>query len=88
MITQDFADVDLGLNFCWPKHHNFSHILNLIRRKGPADNYETGLGESLHPQTKTDYARSSGQPDTVDTQVIYILGLMFLQWADCRLGYR
>lgn len=61
--------MDLGLSFCWPKHHNFEHILDLIQRKGPVDNYESGLGESLHPQTKTDYGRSSGQPSTVDIQV-------------------
>jgi hypothetical protein len=74
MTSQDFADTDLGLTFCWPKHHNFNHTLDLLRRKGPTDNYETGLGESLHPQTKTDYERSNGQPETVDSQV-------FTYWA-------
>ena len=67
--SQEFADEGLGLEFRWPKHHNLHHVIELLRRKGPTDNYETGIGESLHPQVKTDYERSSGQPETVDIQV-------------------
>jgi hypothetical protein len=70
-LSQDFANRDLGLSFSWPKHHNLDHAVELLRRKGPTDNYETGIGESLHPQVKTDYERSSGQPETVDIQVTY-----------------
>jgi hypothetical protein len=70
-IIQDFAHTDLGLTFAWPKHHNLDHVIELLRRKGPTDNYESGLGESLHPQVKTDYHRSSGQTETTDIQVTY-----------------
>ena len=69
-FPQDFANRGLGLEFSWPKHHNLHHAVELLRRKGPTNNYETGIGESLHPQVKTDYERSSGQPETVDIQVI------------------
>ena len=62
-------DKDCGLTFSWPKHHSFNHAVDIIRRKGPSDNYESGIGESLHPQVKADYERSSHQPDTVDKQV-------------------
>jgi hypothetical protein len=70
-FPQDFADRDLGLKFSWPKHHNLHHAVELLKQKGPTNNYETGLGESLHPQVKTDYERSSGQPETVDIQVTF-----------------
>ena len=65
-------NMDFGLTFSWPKHHSFDHAVDIIRRKGPSDNYETGIGESLHPQIKADYERSSHQPDTVDQQVLHL----------------
>jgi len=67
--VQDFANADLGLTFAWPKHHNLDHTVDILQQKGPTDNYETGIGESLHLQVKSDYERSSGQPETTDIQV-------------------
>jgi len=65
-------DANLELTFSWPKHHSLVHAVDILRRKGPSDNYESGIGESLHPQVKTDYERSNHQPDTVDKQVLYL----------------
>lgn len=71
MNLQELSELDFGPTFSWPKHHNLvGHVLDLLRRKGPTDNYESGIGESLHPQVKTDFERSSQQPDTVDQQVL------------------
>ncbi|KAG9102099.1 hypothetical protein FRC06_002315 [Ceratobasidium sp. 370] len=39
----------LSLNF--PKLHSLSHLTNIIWRKSTTDNYHTGLGEALHPQS-------------------------------------
>lgn len=78
-------DADLGLSFLWPKHHNLNHALDILRRKGPTDNYETGLGESLHPQVKTDYGRSSHQPETTDEQVTYTLSKYSYSYTDTCL---
>ncbi|TRM55788.1 hypothetical protein BD626DRAFT_576598 [Schizophyllum amplum] len=60
------SDEDFDIDFNWPKHHLLSHAAELIRRKGPADNYETGLGERLHPQVKQDYKRSNKRETTTD----------------------
>ena len=76
-LPQDFVDQDLGLSFKWPKHHNLNHAVDLLRRKGPTDNYETGIGESLHPQVKTDYERLSSQPETLDIQVTFNYHFVF-----------
>lgn len=46
----------------YPKMHSLTHYLDGIRRKGPADNYFTGIGEGLHPQSKADYNHSNKQP--------------------------
>ena len=62
-------DTDFGLTFSWPKHHSFDHAVDIIRCKGLNDNYESGIGESLHPQVKVDYEHSNHQPDSVDKQV-------------------
>ncbi|KAL1669102.1 hypothetical protein GGF50DRAFT_85638 [Schizophyllum commune] len=67
--TRTLRDYDIGLQFNWPKHHSFAHASDIIRRKGPCDNYETGLGERLHPQLKRDYKRSSKRPDTVTEEL-------------------
>jgi len=67
--VQKLRNSDLGITFAWYKHHSLDHAIDIIRRKGPTDNYETGLGESLHPQVKADYERSSHQPDSADIQV-------------------
>jgi len=60
---------DLGTEFEWYKHHSLDHAIDIIRKKGPTDNYEPGLGESLHPQVKTDYERSNHHPGLADMQM-------------------
>ncbi|KAG8710978.1 hypothetical protein FRC11_003923 [Ceratobasidium sp. 423] len=45
----------------YPKVHSLSHLVDIIRRKGPTDNYHTGLGEALHPQSKRDYQHTNHQ---------------------------
>ncbi|QRV96205.1 hypothetical protein RhiJN_24223 [Ceratobasidium sp. AG-Ba] len=56
-LSETFPTV--GQNY--PKLHFLSHIPNIIRRHSTTDNYHTGLGEAMHPQTKRDYRRSSKQ---------------------------
>ncbi|KAI0061984.1 hypothetical protein BV25DRAFT_1916289 [Artomyces pyxidatus] len=74
--TQQFGDASkiiqelaLDINFDWPKMHTMGHNPDIIRRKGTVDNYHTGLGEALHPQTKKDYQRTNHQPGTYEDQV-------------------
>ncbi|KAL1713402.1 hypothetical protein EV715DRAFT_296107 [Schizophyllum commune] len=67
--TRKIREDDLGIDFDWPKHHSFAHASDIIRRKGPCDNYETGLGERLHPQLKRDFKRSSKRPATVTDEL-------------------
>lgn len=55
------AKVDF-VSFKFPKMHSLSHLVDIIRRKGPTDGYHTGIGESLHPQTKKDYKRTNSHP--------------------------
>lgn len=76
IYLQELAEAEFGLTFSWPKHHNLDHVLDLLQRKGPTDNYESGIGECLHPQVKNDYERSSHQPDTVDEQVFFLIFLI------------
>ncbi|KDN40330.1 hypothetical protein RSAG8_08240, partial [Rhizoctonia solani AG-8 WAC10335] len=45
----------------YPKVHSLSHLVDIIRRKGTTDNYHTGLGEALHPQSKRDYQHTNHQ---------------------------
>ncbi|KAL1725193.1 hypothetical protein EV714DRAFT_256070 [Schizophyllum commune] len=73
----------LGIKFEWPKHHALVHLTDIIRRKGPVDNYETGLGERLHPQIKRDYRRSSKRPSTVTDELIWMA-----QERECILRVR
>lgn len=47
----------IGVNY--PKLHSLSHLVDIIRRKGTTDNYHTGLGEALHPQSKKDYRHTN-----------------------------
>ncbi|KAL1689775.1 hypothetical protein GGG16DRAFT_114767 [Schizophyllum commune] len=70
-VVQDDEDLQ-SPEFQWPKHHYLSHASDLIRRKGPVDNSETGLGERLHPQVKRDYRRSNKRPETVTNQIMYM----------------
>ena len=68
-IFQELRNRNLDIGFAWYKHHSLDHAIEIIRKKGPTDNYEPGLGESLHPQVKTDYERSNHQPSSADVQV-------------------
>lgn len=68
-MIQALRAKDLGMSFEWYKHHSFDHAIDIIRRKGPVDNYEPAMGESLHPQVKADYGRTSRQPRHTDSQV-------------------
>ena len=69
MDVQELRNRDLGIRFEWYKHHSLDHAIDIIRKKGPTDNYEPGLGESLHPQVKADYERSNCHPSLADIQV-------------------
>ncbi|KAF8603005.1 hypothetical protein BDV93DRAFT_556926 [Ceratobasidium sp. AG-I] len=53
------ATFDVEANY--PKFHSLSHLTDIIRRHSTTDNYHTGLGEALHPQSKKDYRHSNGQ---------------------------
>lgn len=53
--------------------HILAHYVDILIRKGPADNYHMGIGEGLHPQTKRDYSRGSRQPSSVENEVVLIL---------------
>ncbi|KAL1662130.1 hypothetical protein GGF50DRAFT_117329 [Schizophyllum commune] len=70
--TRVIRSLNLGITFNWPKHHALAHASDIIRRKGPADNYETGLGERLHPQLKRDYRRSSKRTSTVTDELVWM----------------
>ncbi|KDN42568.1 hypothetical protein RSAG8_06711, partial [Rhizoctonia solani AG-8 WAC10335] len=59
-LVQTFPDA-LGGNY--PKFHSLSHLVEIIQRHGTTDNYHTGLGEALHPQSKKDYRRTNHQQD-------------------------
>ncbi|KAI0315267.1 hypothetical protein OF83DRAFT_1173981 [Amylostereum chailletii] len=59
-----------GITFEFPKMHSNAHTVDIIRRKATVDNYHTGLGEGLHPQTKKDYRRSNHQPDSYEDQIL------------------
>ncbi|KEP45810.1 hypothetical protein V565_239550 [Rhizoctonia solani 123E] len=54
------SDVTVSARF--PKLHALAHYVDIIQNKGTSDNYETGLGERQHPQSKTDYDRTNHQP--------------------------
>ncbi|KAL1700589.1 hypothetical protein EV121DRAFT_295055 [Schizophyllum commune] len=69
VATREIREADIGIEFNWPKHHSFTHASDIIRRKGLCDNYETGLGERLHPQLKRDFKRSSKRPATVTDEL-------------------
>ncbi|KDN35213.1 hypothetical protein RSAG8_11788, partial [Rhizoctonia solani AG-8 WAC10335] len=52
-----------NLNGNYPKFHSLSHLVDIIRSHSTTDNYHTGLGEALHPQSKKDYRRTNHQQD-------------------------
>ncbi|KAG9119885.1 hypothetical protein FRC07_004877, partial [Ceratobasidium sp. 392] len=53
----------------YPKLHSLSHLVDIIRRKSTTDNYHTGIGEALHPQSKKDYRHTNHQ-DTFKEQML------------------
>ncbi|KAG8692390.1 hypothetical protein FRC08_009814 [Ceratobasidium sp. 394] len=62
---------DESLSANYPKLHSLSHLVDIIRRKSTTDNYHTGLGEALHPQSKKDYRRTNHQ-ETYQVQMLRI----------------
>jgi hypothetical protein len=68
-MSQKIEEADLGLTFQWPKMHILAHYRDMFIRKGPADNYHTGIGDPLHPQSKKDFRRSSHMPGSFQNKV-------------------
>ncbi|QRV90390.1 hypothetical protein RhiJN_18408 [Ceratobasidium sp. AG-Ba] len=57
----DLAALHPSIGLGYPKLHSLSHLVDIIRRKSTTDNYHTGLGEALHPQSKIDYRHTNHQ---------------------------
>lgn len=68
---QNLAALNPSIGSSYPKLHSLSHLVDIIRRKSTTDNYHTGLGEALHPQSKKDYRRTNHQ-DSFKEQVRFI----------------
>ncbi|KAG8696436.1 hypothetical protein FRC08_007148 [Ceratobasidium sp. 394] len=68
---QKFAQLHESIGTDYPKLHSLSHLAGIIRRKSTTDNYHTGLGEALHPQSKKDYRRTNHQ-ETYKDQMLRI----------------
>ncbi|KAG8742492.1 hypothetical protein FRC10_001388 [Ceratobasidium sp. 414] len=68
---QTFAKLHMSIGTDYPKLHSLSHLTGIIRRKSTTDNYHTGLGEALHPQSKKDYQRTNHQ-ETYKDQMLRI----------------
>ncbi|KAG9125007.1 hypothetical protein FRC07_009351 [Ceratobasidium sp. 392] len=62
-LHRKLADIFEELRPNYPKYHSLSHLTYIIRQHSTTDNYHTGLGEALHPQSKKDYRRTNCQPD-------------------------
>ncbi|KAG9124969.1 hypothetical protein FRC07_009515 [Ceratobasidium sp. 392] len=60
---QKLADIFENLRPNYPKFHSLSHLTYIIRQHSTTDNYHTGLGEALHPQSKKYYRRTNRQPE-------------------------
>ncbi|KAG8747367.1 hypothetical protein FRC11_012406, partial [Ceratobasidium sp. 423] len=56
-LVKNFPDLETN----YPKFHSLSHLVDIICQHGTTDNYHTGLGEALHPQSKKDYRRTNHQ---------------------------
>ncbi|KAG9092882.1 hypothetical protein FRC06_011750 [Ceratobasidium sp. 370] len=50
-----------GISTNYPKFHSLSHLTDIICRLSTMDNYHTGLGEAMHPQSKRDYRCTNRQ---------------------------
>ncbi|KIM71962.1 hypothetical protein PILCRDRAFT_93649, partial [Piloderma croceum F 1598] len=84
--TKGLRNKDLGIGFEWYKHHSLDHAIDIIQKKGPTDNYEPGLGESLHPQVKADYERSSHHPGLADMQSGTVFFVSVQKWTALMNG--
>ncbi|KAG9098331.1 hypothetical protein FS749_004060 [Ceratobasidium sp. UAMH 11750] len=69
-LHRKLADTFEGVATNYPKYHSLSHLTHIIRWHSTTDNYHTGLGEALHPQSKKDYRRTNHHPD-FDVQLIH-----------------
>ncbi|KAG9086249.1 hypothetical protein FRC06_003207, partial [Ceratobasidium sp. 370] len=58
------AESDVSAHF--PKLHSLSHMVDSIQRKSSTDNYQTGLGEGQHPQSKKDFQNTNHRPGFED----------------------
>ncbi|KAG9090888.1 hypothetical protein FS749_000205 [Ceratobasidium sp. UAMH 11750] len=71
-LWQDFSsqfktdELKSDVSAAFPKLHILCHATNIIRNKSTSDNYETDLGEGLHPQSKDDYETTNHQPGFED----------------------
>ncbi|KAG8697556.1 hypothetical protein FRC08_006452 [Ceratobasidium sp. 394] len=61
-LSQQIHDIYDHFSNMYPKMHSLSHLVDIIKRKGTTDNYHTGLGEGLHPQSKLAYKKTNKQP--------------------------
>ncbi|KAG9075103.1 hypothetical protein FRC06_010266, partial [Ceratobasidium sp. 370] len=59
-------EVKSDVSAAFPKLHILSHATRIIRNKSTSDNYDTDLGEGLHPQSKDDYETTNYQPGFED----------------------
>ncbi|KAG9100964.1 hypothetical protein FS749_011472 [Ceratobasidium sp. UAMH 11750] len=62
-LHRELAQTFDGVHGNYPKYHSLSHLTAIIRRHSTTDNYHTGLGEAMHPQSKKDYRRTNQQPN-------------------------
>ncbi|KAG8749793.1 hypothetical protein FRC12_013224 [Ceratobasidium sp. 428] len=61
-LSQKIHDAFDDFSNSYPKIHSFNHMVDIIVRKGTTDNYHTGLGEGIHPESKAAYKSSNKQP--------------------------
>ncbi|KAG8743316.1 hypothetical protein FRC10_012195, partial [Ceratobasidium sp. 414] len=60
-LHRKLAETFDGISANYPKFHSLSHLTSIIRQLSTTDNYHTGLGEAMHPQSKRDYRRTNHQ---------------------------
>lgn len=64
IIWKALMKLDIGLDFNWPTMHMaLQHAVSGMRDKGPANNYQKGLGEALHPAMKQDFQLTNKHTD-------------------------
>ncbi|CAE6416327.1 unnamed protein product, partial [Rhizoctonia solani] len=57
---------DTRISPSFPKLHSLSHLVESIQSKSTTDNYQTGLGEAQHPQSKKDFEKTNHRPGFED----------------------